>query len=404
MIQAARVPFVLAVFALAVSINASAPGQDDATPGESAKDVRIDLSPAFPRLRFERPVYFGHADDGTNNCYVIEQPGRIRVFPNERDVESAPVFLDIKSKVRMRHNEEGLLALAFHPEYETNGKLYVSYSASDPRRGVVSCFKRSADDPMVADPESEVVILEVEQPYGNHNGCTLLFGPDGFLYASFGDGGYANDPHGHGQDTQTLLGAIIRIDVDRGEGDRAYAIPADNPFVGDPDVRDEIWAYGLRNVWRMSFDPATGDLWAGDVGQVRWEEIDLIQKGGNYGWNLREGRHLFREGEARSELIEPVWEYGRDNGISVTGGHVYRGKANPGLQGAYIFGDYVTGRIWALRYDGETVTEHWHANPGAQRRHISSFGVGPDGELYICTFDVLDGRSSKGRIYQIREQ
>ena len=249
-------------------------------------------------------------------------------------------------------------------------------------------------DPDRADPDSEKVILEVRQPYGNHNGCCLLFGPDKYLYMSLGDGGWANDPHGHGQDLSTLLGTILRIDVNAEQGGPGYTIPLDNPFVNTRGARSEIWAYGLRNVWRMSFDRATGDLWAGDVGQDRWEEIDLIIKGGNYGWNVREGKHPFRRVRAPPRhMVDPVVEYGRWEGMSVTGGYVYRGQRLKRLYGAYVYADYVSGRIWAIRYRDGKVTAHREILN--QPKNIASFGEGADGELYLLAFD--------GRIYVLQE-
>jgi len=253
------------------------------------------------------------------------------------------------------------------------------------------------------------VILEVDQPYGNHNGATVLFGPDGYLYISLGDGGSAFDPQDNGQNLSTLLGTILRIDVDREQDGHAYAIPPDNPFVDRPGARGEIWAYGLRNVWRMSFDRETGDLWAGDVGQNKWEEIDLITRGGNYGWRIREAAHPFKAGTPPDPMIDPVVEYpqrrgqGRSRelvGMSITGGCVYRGRSQPQLAGVYLYGDYVTGRIWALRYEDGRVTAHRQVFDGPPRVHISSFGEDADGELYVCSFDQMDGRrGGTGRLY-----
>jgi glucose/arabinose dehydrogenase len=364
----------------------------------------IKLVRAFPRLAFRRPVLITHAGD--DRLFVLEQQGRILVFNNRSDVEAADVFLDLRSRVRTSHNEEGLLGLAFDPDYAHNRLFYVYYSASEPRRSVLARFTADAVDPHRADPDSEHVILEVPQPYGNHNGGAILFGPDGYLYVSLGDGGWANDPRGHGQNLSTLLGSILRIDV-RGQPDgRPYAVPDDNPFVDRPGARGEIWAYGLRNVWRMSFDRATGALWAGDVGQNAWEEIDLIVKGGNYGWSIREGAHPFRQGASVDPLIEPVVEYpqrrGRELiGRSVTGGHVYRGQAIEGLVGAYVYGDYVTGRIWALRHADGVVREQREIYLRPARVYISSFGEDAEGELYVCAFDRLDG--GRGRIYRVAE-
>jgi quinoprotein glucose dehydrogenase len=232
---------------------------------------------------------------------------------------------------------------------------------------------------------SEKVILEVDQPYGNHNGCMLVFGPDAYLYLTFGDGGAAADPHGHGQDLGTLLATCLRIDIDNEDKGKPYAIPKDNPFVDKQGARPEIWAYGLRNLWRMSFDRETGTLWGGDVGQNEYEEIDIIVKGGNYGWNKREGTHPFRRGEKSDEMIDPVFEYGRDKGLSITGGYVYRGKLQPKLAGLYIFADYGMGRIWGIDYDYKDgkvkSTELLGHFPAAT---ISSFGEDAAGELYAC--------------------
>ncbi len=378
------------------------PAPSQAGRAEDSDLPSVTLVRAFPRLEFPRPVCLANAGD--SRLFVLEQRGRIRVFDNRPDVETAGVFLDIQPKVYRGHNEEGLLALAFHPRYRENGWFYVYYSANEPRRGVLSRFSVTAEDPDSADPASERVILEVGQPWGNHNGATVLFGPDGFLYLSLGDGGAAGDPQGNGQNLSTLLGSILRIDVD---GAEPYAVPPDNPFVDRPGARGEIWAYGLRNVWRMSFDRETGDLWAGDVGQNSWEEIDLIVKGGNYGWNIREGAHPFRSGEAQDPMIDPVAEYpqrsGREIvGLSVTGGYVYRGRQVPGLYGAYVYGDYVTGRIWALRYENGSVRSHREIFAPPPQVFITSFGEDSEGELYVVSFDGHDGRGGgTGRIYRL---
>jgi len=354
-------------------------------------------------------VQVTHAGD--NRLFVVEQNGRIRVFENSPDHGTPDVFLDIRPAVRRKNNEEGLLSLAFHPLYATNGFFYVYYSASDPRRGVLSRFQVSADDPNRAEPGSEKVILEVDQPYGNHNGSTVLFGPDGYLYISLGDGGSAFDPQDNGQNLSTLLGTILRIDVDREQDGRGYAVPADNPFVDRPGARGEIWAYGLRNVWRMSFDRETGELWAGDVGQNMWEEIDLITRGGNYGWRIREAAHPFKQGTPPDPMIDPVVEYpqrrgkGRSRelvGMSITGGYVYRGKTQEQLVGVYLYGDYVTGRIWGLRYRDGRITEHRQIFVRPPRVYISSFGEDAAGEVYVCSFDRMNGSGGgTGRLYRV---
>ena len=392
---------------------AAAVAHDDRGSGQRELP-EVDLVRAFRKLTFRRPLFLTHAGDASGRLFVGEQRGVIRVFANRPDVQLAGVFLDIQSKVRMAHNEEGLLSLAFHPQYARNGSFFIYYSASDPRRGVLSRFSVRSDDPEVADPASERVILEVEQPWGNHNGATVLFGPDGYLYLSLGDGGQAGDPLNSGQDLSTLLGSILRIDIDHQADGRAYAIPADNPFVDRPGARGEIWAYGLRNVWRMSFDRSTGDLWAGDVGQNAWEEIDLITKGGNYGWNIREAAHRFDRRRpvpgARAPvdpLIDPVVEYAQRRGreiigMSVTGGYVYRGERFKDLDGVYIYADYVTGRIWGLRYAQGRVQAHAEIYKPSRGVYISSFGEDAAGELYVCAFDRLNGRGGgSGRIYRV---
>jgi glucose/arabinose dehydrogenase len=376
----------------------------------SASIPSVLLGPAFPKLVFDRPIFLTHSGDGTNRIFVVQQTGQVLVFENRQDVVQANVqtFLDISSKIRMRHNEEGLLSLVFHPRYKENGQFFVYYSVDNPKRNRISRFSVSKDDASKADATSEKIILEVEQPWGNHNGSTLLFGRDGFLYASFGDGGAANDPQLNGQNLNTLLATIIRIDVDREENGQSYAIPADNPFVKRESARQEIWAYGLRNVWRMSFDRETGDLWAGDVGQDAWEEIDLIVKGGNYGWNVREGKHDFPDGIRRmagrtppDAIIEPVIDYPHREGVSVTGGYVYRGSQQPRLQGLYIYADYGSRRIWGLRQENGSVTAHRELLGGAQSTYVSSFGEDESGELFACGFDRYDGR--KGKIYRVME-
>ncbi len=358
----------------------------------SAQDV---LEPAFPNLSFRRPVDLQSPPDGTNRLFVVEQPGSIRVFANDPGVQESTVFLEIEDRVNDRGNEEGLLGLAFHPEYSENGRFYVYYTADDPRRGVVAGYRADPSDASRALGDSETVILEVNQPFSNHNGGQIVFGPDGYLYIGLGDGGSANDPMGNGQNRKTLLGAILRIDVDAPAGGLSYGIPPDNPFAGNSEgFREEIYAYGLRNPWRFSFDRETGLLWAADVGQNSFEEVDIIEKGGNYGWNIREGSHCFSppSGCQGAGLIDPVSEYGRGDGGSITGGYVYRGDAMPGLFGKYIYGDFSSGRIWALTVDGKRVTDRVELLNS--NLNISAFGVDSASNLYLCAFD--------GSIYRLR--
>jgi glucose/arabinose dehydrogenase len=317
--------------------------------------------------------------------------GVISVFKNEAQVPEKSTFLDIEDLVNDSGNEQGLLGLAFHPNYRTNGYFYVNYTASNPNRTVISRFSVSQSDPNKADKSSEMIVLEFEQPYSNHNGGQLAFGPDGYLYIAVGDGGSGGDPMGHGQNRSTLLGTILRLDIDSKESGKNYGVPADNPFINNTEgVRPEIYAYGLRNPWRFSFDSVNGELWAGDVGQNSYEEIDRIVKGGNYGWNIMEGNHCFKSDCSETGLEMPVWEYGRSEGVSVTGGYVYRGDALPELVGHYIYADFASGRIWSLN-----ASQSQNSNKELLKANfnISSFGVDGNQELYICGFD--------GKIYQL---
>ncbi len=342
---------------------------------------------AFPSLDFRRLTNMVQPPGAPELFFVTEQPGVVRVFPNDPDAAEAAIFLDIRDRVSDENNEEGLLGLAFDPGYASSGHFYVYYSAASPRRSVVSRFTAKDDNPLAADPNSEVVIMWVTQPYGNHNGGQLAFGPDGYLYAGLGDGGSAGDPRGNGQNLGTLLGAVLRIDPSSPSGDVNYTIPPDNPFVGVEDARGEIWAYGLRNPWRFSFDRETGALWTGDVGQNRLEEIDLVARGLNYGWNVMEGSQCFspRSGCDGSAYEAPVAEYGRSDGCSVTGGYVYRGNDIPALFGAYVYGDYCSGKIWGLRHDGRSVTEQ--ALLVESGLLITSFGEEAEGNLYVLSRD-----------------
>ena len=347
----------------------------------------VALEPAFPGLELDRMVLLTYPDDGSGRLFVALQPGRVVVFENDPGAESARTFLDIRERVNDSGIEEGLLGLAFDPAFAENGYFYVNYTASGPRRTVVSRFRVDAGDPGRADADSELVFLEVAQPYRNHNGGHVAFGPDGMLYVGLGDGGSRGDPRGNGQDTSTLLGGILRIDVSALDETGGYAIPPDNPFAGgDGTARPEIWAYGLRNPWRFSFDRETGDLWAADVGQNRYEEVDIIRPGRNYGWSVMEGSSCYRrEGCDTRGLEPPVAEYGREGGCSVTGGYVYRGRGLPTLYGAYLYADFCSGKIWALRHDGAAVTEQMLvADTGLS---ISSFGEDPSGEVYVLTFE-----------------
>lgn len=392
MLRTHVVPWMLVVFFTAglACDSSSDPGNAPAAPPLDG----VEIEAAFPALEFNRPVDLQHPDDDSGRLFVVEQPGVINVFENRQDVASAETFLDIRERVRDEGNEEGLLGLAFHPNFEENGYFYVDYTASGPRRSVIARYEVDPDNPNRALRGSEQVLLEVEQPYGNHNGGQIVFGPEGYLYIAFGDGGAGGDPQENGQDRSTLLGSILRIDVDATSEGRNYGIPPGNPFAdNDQGTREEIWAYGLRNPWRISFDPETQALWAGDVGQNAYEEVSIIEKGENYGWNTMEGRHCFepKEGCDETGLALPVHEYSRDVGSSITGGFVYRGADVPALAGQYVFADYASRKVWALDAERPQDAERAALAEGFDQS-IASFGLDAEGELYACAFD--------GKIYR----
>ncbi len=294
----------------------------------TGSEITYRVVDAYPNLSFTRPVDFQHAGDGSSRVFVVEQRGVISVFADDSTASEKQTFLDISDKVDDDGNEKGLLGLAFHPDYASNGYFYANFTvAGNPTRTYVCRFKVSDSNPNMAERSSETLLIEIPQPFNNHNGGQLAFGPDGYLYVAVGDGGSAGDPDGNGQNRATLLGSILRLDVDRTDAGRAYGIPADNPFIGNTDgFREEIYAYGLRNPWRFSFDAETGQLWAADVGQNKYEEIDIIERGGNYGWDVAEATHCFEpdQGCDQTQLIAPVWEYDHDDGdVSITGGFVY---------------------------------------------------------------------------------
>ena len=385
------------------------------------RPLNVNIEPAFPNLEWPDwltgadegltrqllPIVVTGAGDASNRVFVATQYGSIHVFENSVSAKNPITILDIRDRVSYNpnENEEGFLGLAFHPAFAKNGQLFVFYTPKrkegKPRQSVISRFHLSKSNPQIVDPESEQVILTIDQPFWNHNGGTIAFGPDGYLYIALGDGGAANDPHMNGQNLQTLLGKILRIDVDNPDKGRAYGIPVDNPYAGQGRLaRGEIWAYGLRNVWRFSFDRKTSVCWAADVGQDQWEEINLIRRGGNYGWNLREARHAFGPGGTgpREDYIEPIWEYGRKYGKSITGGCVYRGTKVPELNGAYLYADYVSGHIWALWYDlsiGKVTANRTLSKSGTP---IITFGEDDLGEVYFTTMqgEILKFSSPTG--------
>lgn len=349
---------------------------------------RVALAPAAPfgDRTFDHPIEIGSGPGG--RFYVLEQSGVAKVVPP--DGAEPTVAIDIKDKI-VSGGEAGLLGIAFDPGFAQNGFVYLHFNQSIEKKpdvvfqSVIARY-RSSDGGLTFDPASEKRILVVDQPFSNHNGGKIAFGPDGFLYIGFGDGGSGGDPKGNGQNRDVLLGKILRIDPNGGD---PYAIPPSNPFAGGGG-RPEIYAYGLRNPWKFSFDRATGDLWAADVGQSKYEEIDRIVLGGNYGWNVREGAHCFQAATCATEgLIDPVAEYGRSEGISVTGGYVYRGTKMPSLAGKLVYGDYGTGNIWALdrNASGAYVADLIVPQSGFR---ISTFAQGPDGEVWVA--DHQSGR------------
>jgi glucose/arabinose dehydrogenase len=373
-------------------------------------DREYATGPEIPKLRFQqvlpnlalvRPVQAFQRPGDAANLYIIEQPGRILIAdPKKSDTTEAAVALDIRERVNDQGNEEGLLSAAFHPDFPKKRELYLYYTAAKPRRSILSRFTVSEDGKTI-DAASEEVILTQPQPYSNHNGGAVLFDPDGMLYLSLGDGGAADDPHHYGQNLDTFLGKVLRIDVNRkGDNGAPYAVPADNPFVGKEGAKPEIWAYGTRNIWRMAFDAKTGQLWAGDVGQNEWEEISLIEKGGNHGWNAREGFHPFARGKGDGPFVEPVVEYSHREGLSVTGGVVYRGTEIAGLDGVYIYGDFAFGTVWGIRMiDGKPT------KPAviAQRRGelISSIDAMKDGTVVLSTFNRGQDRGNPGSLWKL---
>lgn len=361
----------------------------------------VTLTPVWTGDAKSPPVALAIPPDGTNRHFLVQQRGVISVLAPGLQGEGKTA-LDISDR-KMEENqfEEGLLGLAFHPKFKENGLLYIYYSQQDPKHSVVSEFKISAADPDKIDPATERVLLEVPQPYWNHNSGNLAFGPDGMLYIPFGDGGKGGDPLRLAQNTFVFNGKMLRIDVNTRTGSRPYGIPSDNPFVGKEAVRPEIWATGLRNPWGISFDKETGLFWCADVGQDLWEEIDLIERGGNYGWSFREGEVPFVGHKdappEKPKFVEPVAVYSRDKGISVTGGFVYRGEAMPGLKGCYLYGDWGSGRIWALRYDDKAkkVTENkviFEQSPDtAPEKAVKPTAFVPDekGEVLVLSWNGL---------------
>jgi glucose/arabinose dehydrogenase len=338
---------------------------------------------------FRRPLYVTHAGDGSGRLFVVEQGGFVWIIEDGERFDTP--FLDISDLISPEaasgsgYSERGLLGLAFDPNYATNGYFFVNYTDHDGTTQVIR-YSVSTNNPNIADPDSAVQFLWQEQPYPNHNGGHMAFGLDGYLYIGLGDGGSRGDPLEAGQDLSTWLGKILRLDV---SGD-VYAVPEDNPFVGQDGAKPEIWAFGLRNPWRFSFDRATGDLYIGDVGQGQWEEVNyqVANSGGgeNYGWNIYEGNHPYSGAAVPANIILPVAEYDHGQGISVSAGYVYRGELMPNMQGVFFYGDFGSGRIWALWRDAG---QNWRSMIFISNapHTISSFGEDEAGELFLVDYN-----------------
>lgn len=369
--------------------------------------------PAFGSLKFNQPLAIVSAPGDKDRVFIIEKPGRILVL-NLKDPQPEPkVFLDLTTRVKDASSEQGVLAIAFHPQWKKNRKFYLWWTSTEgkAREDRLSCFLLSDSDDSVANPDSETPMIAQRDQASNHNGGEIQFGPDGYLYVSIGDEGAGDDKFQNSQRIdKNFFSCILRLDVDRKAGSiepnphpssrpDTYTIPADNPFVGatefnglpvkPAEVRTEFWAVGLRNPWRMSFDSATGKLWCGDVGQNLHEEVDIIVRGGNYGWNVREGFYPFAKGQAtppKPVFLDPVWDYPRTSGLSITGGFVSHGTGYPDLEGKYLFGDYVLGRVWALKPDGDKRVAPEAVQQIASVPSISSFGHDPrNGDILIAS-------------------
>ncbi len=376
-----------------------APPESSSTPQPTTSTVepqplsKIQLDFELVAEGFDQPLYATGSGDGSGRLFVVEKTGRVWILHDGVKAENA--FLDMSDAVST-DSERGLLGLAFAPDFETSGNFYIDYTNTD---GNTTISRMTAEGD-VANRSSEEVLLTIAQPFANHNGGMVAFGPDGYLYIGMGDGGSGGDPQGNGQDLGVLLGKLLRIDVDPAVAGDSYAIPPDNPFVvdGGPARLEEIWAYGLRNPWRFSFDRETGDLWIGDVGQNIWEEIDFqpwhSAGGENYGWNVYEATHTYppdtQAPANTAPYIMPVVEYDHDAGQSVTGGYIYRGEGEPGLYGTYLYGDFEGGTIWGLQ---STDTGFENRKLSGTDFSISSFGQDDDGELYVVDF--------RGAVYRI---
>ena len=369
------IAFLLITFALSARVSA-----------------QYSLVDAYPNLpNFANAVEIVKANDGTNRLFVVQQRGLIFVFEDSPTVSTRKTFIDLSSVVSQSGSETGLLGLAFHPNYAQNRKFFVYYTTGSPLRTEVASLQTSTQNPDSAIASSRQVIFTESQPFSNHNGGKIAFGPDGYLYISLGDGGSAGDPGNRAQNRNTTLGKLLRIDVDFVQSPLNYGIPPTNPFVGQPNVREEIFAWGLRNMWKFSFDEQ-GRIWGADVGQNAWEEINIIENGGNYGWRKFEGNAVYNASDPTPPNAKfPIWVYPHSSGdASITGGHVYRGSRIPALYGKYVYGDYVSRRIWALAYDFVNPATNQFLLQGSQL--ISSFGEDFNNEVLVVGYNSTAGR------------
>lgn len=357
--------------------------------------TQVNFVNAFQNLSFSLPLFLTHSGDGTNRIFVVQQRGLIRVFPNDSNTTNVQTFLNVTDKASQSGSERGLLGLAFHPNYSSNRYFYVNYTRISDGATIVSRFTTQAGNPNKADSLSELILLTIAQPYSNHNGGMVMFGQDGFLYIGMGDGGAAGDPGNRAQNTNDLLGKILRIDVNNPSGGNNYGIPAGNPFIGGGGL-PEIFAVGMRNPWRFSQDPVTGTIYCGDVGQDAWEEVDTLAVGKNYGWRCYEGNAPYNTSGCQpiGTYTFPITEYqniGSD--ISITGGYVYRGSRVPWLVGRYIYADYGSRKVWKLLLSGGVVSDN--SIIGVSPQGVPSFGVDQNNELYIV--------GSSGIIYKFQD-
>jgi quinoprotein glucose dehydrogenase len=381
-----RIPVIAIAIAFAGSVSPA-----------SAEALKLQPKRVFEPLgALKLPAAVVVAPDGSGRQFLVQQGGKIIILPSDPSSGEAKTFLDLSGRNLIdKAFEEGLLGLAFHPKFQENGKFYIYHTQQAPKRTRLVEMGVMAGDRDSADLDSGRVLLEIPQPFWNHNSGNLTFGPDDLLYIGVGDGGKGGDPLQFGQNLFVLNGSILRIDVDKRDGDLEYGIPSDNPFVGKEGCRGEIFAYGMRNPWGLSFDK-DGRLWCADVGQQKWEEVNLIEKGGNYGWSLREGTDAFDQALGNApkgaKFVDPIFQYGRSEGISITGGFVYEGELIPALKGAYVFGDWGSGTIWAIRYDAlkEEVTETmvlFKRGDEMKKFQPTAITPTPGGEIQVSSWD-----------------